>query len=271
MLKNKNSAIIFWGISLLFALAATLLRTHVMASYYEGTSGYFSSDAIFPFVVTAIIAAMVLISVTSMFLLPKSDAVLSLSLSPIKAFASSLLGFVFALIFVFSIFSYGSGSSALGLAMTVLSLLSAMYFIFDLLTHKKDSQKLRDLKAIWGLAPAFWFLLLILSVYFDRSLPTNSPVKNFAYISVISAILSLIYECHLYLGYRQSRIYLGISYACTILCFSLSIPHIVCSNLTASPYMLSPLYDYAVLAVGIYSSIRSFELSLAISKGNNEE
>lgn len=261
----------FWGISLLFALIATLLRTHAMASYYEGTSGYFISDAIFPSVVTAIIAAMVLITVTAMFILPKSDATLSLSLSPLKAFASALLSFVFALIFVFSIFSYGGGSSALGLCMTVLSLLSALYFVFDLLTHKKDVQKLRDLKALLGLAPTFWFLLLMLSVYFDRSLPTNSPVKNFVYISVISAILSLIYECHLYFGYKQSRIYLGISYACTILCFSLSIPHIVCSNLTATPYMLSPLYDYVMLAMGIYSAVRSFELSLAISKGNEEE
>ncbi len=266
MLKTKNSAIIFWGISLLFALAATLLRTHAMASYYDGTSGYFISDAIFPLVAVAVIAAMVLIMVTAMFLLPKSDAALSLSLSPLKAFASTLLCCVFALIFVFSVFSYGSGSSALGLAMTVLSLFSALYFIFDLLTYKKDSQKLRDLKALFGLAPAFWFLLLILSVYFDRSLPTNSPVKNFIYISVISAILSLIYECHLYLGYKQSRIYLGISYACTILCFSLSIPHIVCSNLTATPYMLSPLYDYVMLAMGVYSAARSFELS----KGNKE-
>ena len=271
MLKNKNFAIIFWGVSILFALIATFLRTHSMASYYDGAAGYFASESILPYVITAVIAAMVLILATIMFIIPKNEVAISLTASPLMAFASALTCFVFALIFIFSVFSLNSESSALGLGMTALALLSAIYFAFDLLTRKKDSQKLSDLKAVLGLAPAFWFLLLMLSVYFDRSLPTNSPIKNFVYITLIAAILSVIYECHLYLGYRQSHIYLGISYIATMLCFSLSISHIVCANLSASSYMLSPMYDYAVLAMGIYTAVRSFELSLAISKGNEEK
>lgn len=258
MIRSKNILYVFWLLSIVAALCTTVLRTTAMVCSYDMNSGYFNNGSVLPTVLYITVAAFVIAFLFFAFKLRRCKLPSAFQLSSASVFSSVFMGTIFSIIFIFYVISAKAGSSALGLIMTMLSFFSAVYFFFDFVIIKRSNTKTNDMKAVLGLFLAFWYLALMLSIYFDKSLPTNSPTKNYAYLTLISVILFIIYECHTFLGKTQGALYLSVGFICTAFSTSLSVPHIVCANMSQKPFIISVVYDFAILAIGIYSAIRTF-------------
>lgn len=270
----KKKCMILCGLSYFLAVAAAVFRALALTTAYNFETGYFRSGPI-PILMHLFLGLSCLGLAVGAFLCRKSywGSTLFFAAEDCRfytVFSSALFGFVFFLAFLSYFRSVLSGNlSPLTLIQMILCIpASAAFFIRAISRKVVPPKKEKDFRALLVLCAAFWFMLTIIGLYFDRGLPTNSPTKSLAYLTMIAVMLTLVWEGHFLHGimFSEASTFFILSMISTVLCAAYAIPNLICIWLAGGPLLSSALYDIMVLSAGIYSGTYSFFLSASLSK-----
>jgi hypothetical protein len=263
-MKSKTG---LYSLSILtFTLLLSVLRTACYLTAYESKVGYFAST---PLVLVArvlyLLVAVWCLACPLLFLKETRPTP-----NPIHGVCGKLAGSLFlfsGLCLLIDAFAQTPASfgtvAVLRPILGVFALLSSLFFF----TEGSLTPKMHTAHAAFGFAGLAFLFALLFYIYFDMYVTINSPIKNSLQLSILSAMLFLLYEIRDSIGRPPLRISIGIQSLCAIFCVPTAISQLIFerSSMCGEPerVLLSPFFSIALLAIGI------FALSKLLSPKNN--
>lgn len=241
----------YFPIFLILLPAAITLRTIALISSLD-EYGYFSEKLIIN-IASAIAIGAVIFFITYIFferkgikLIPSFDSPASYAPSAIVSVALALLG-VYLYSFAFSQEHFIAVSKPLSVVGATLAIASAVYFVASVFIVRRRSMRRAD----FGIITLVFICVYIAHIYFDTTLPINSPNKTVDLMAYLSVALFFLYETRLSLGREKWRSYIAFGLIAAFLSAYSSIPSLIIY-----------LKDGISISNSIYESLLSLTLSI---------
>lgn len=249
----KSKSKLYFLSVLALTLLLSVLRTACFLTSYESDVGYFASTP-----TTAITAILYILAtawcLAAPLLFPKNSlprATPSVTRNLCAMLAGSL--------FLFSGLCLGIGAlasaSSLRLVIGCLAVSSSVFFFTDGTTAPKR----RTMHATFGFATLAFLFVLLFYVYFDMYVAINSPIKNALQLSILSAMLLVLYEIRKSIDRPRSRLSLPIRLLCALVCLPTAVSHLIFERSpmcrTLEKDLLSPFFSLALLGIGLFALV----------------
>ncbi len=204
-------------------LASTVLRTVAILTELDFSSGYFEGKVIIH-IANAFVAAMSLLSITYFAIAKKTQLVASFN-NAATYVPSGLVAIALICISV-ELLASGIGSkngTAMGFLAALLALVSVAHFLYNALIVKKES----TLRAWFSLATIIFLAAYAAYLYFDVSLPLNSPNRIVDILAFLFAAMFFLFETRISLGRDAWRAYISFGLIASLITAYSSIPSII--------------------------------------------
>ncbi len=251
-MNNKPKLFGFYLPLFFVFMAAAVVTRAIAAVKYVDEYGYYSNKLLF-YISAVIIVLGVLVFIGYIFferkdikLIPSFDSPASYAPSAAVAVALILLG-VNLFKITPNINSANSLMKPLTVICAILAILSALYFIVSTFIIRRRSMKRADL----GIVTLVFICCYVAYLYFDISLPINSPNKIVDQMAYLGAALFFLYETRLSLGREKWRSYIAFGFIAALLLAYSSIPSLIVYFVTGN-----------IISNSIYESVLSFALFL---------
>ena len=212
---NKNSKRLgsFIVLALIFAVAASVLRTVALVRDLEGNMIYFKDHTLI-FISYLILLVGALSILPSSFMLERVSLVSTFSSPatyiPTGVVGVALLSFATELILWISAISplpffqsLGAPNTALALVTAILAILSIAHFLLNSLLDERH----RALRGYFAIATIVMLAAYASLLYFDTSTPINAPTKTTDQLAYLFAAIFFLYEARISLGREMWRGY----------------------------------------------------------------
>ena len=246
MIKKSNSLGIYLPIFVLSTLSAVVLRSIACLTQLDFLSGYFTSKTLIT--ISAIIAAFFsLFFLTYIIIKKRSVSLIADFTSPDNFIPTGIVGV--ALVFI-AVFFAISGMDALANATSmqnslnpylsgdakkfyiksifffivgIAALASILHFILMITLDEKTNTA----RAKLGIATALFLSLYAAYLYFDETLPLNSPNKTTDQLAYLFSSLFFLYETRISIGREKWKGYVAFGLIAASLTAYSSIPTLI--------------------------------------------
>ncbi len=232
---NKNSKKLggFITLALLFAIAASVLRTIALCRDLESNMIYFKDQTLI-YISYIIVIAGAFALLPSAFMLERVSLVSTFSSSstyiPTGVVGVALVGFATELIMSISgdslpsfFQSLGTPSAALALATAILALLSIAHFFTNALLGERH----RATRGYFAIATIMMLTVYASMLYFDTSTPINASTKTVDQLAYLFAAIFFLYEARISLGREMWRGYSAFGLVALLIGVYSSLPAIL--------------------------------------------
>lgn len=223
---------VFFFAAVLLTVLCIVLFTVSMFTSFDADVGYFSSNALLPYIQKAVVIVSIVFFASIVVLVPKGKLPAEHPSSVVfTTFASLACGFL-CVISTIIFYMYYRNDAAwmmptvkyIFLAITVTGILSAAYFIITALTPNDGWLTLKTVAAIFVIAN---LLLIIIFEHLDYFVPINSVRKTMLFVSFASAIMFVAQDIRFKAGIGQPRGYFFFGATAMLLCSTTSVSHII--------------------------------------------
>lgn len=223
-MKNSHKYLRIYLLSLFTViLAATVLRSIAILTELDFTSGYFDNKVIIS-IANGLVMAMALLSLTYFAVAKHGELVASFG-GAVTYVPSGLVAV--ALIFIsaelLSTNIIARGGTVMGFFTALLALVSVAHFLYNALIVKKENSH----RAWFSLATIIFLAAYATYLYFDVSLPLNSPNKIVDMMAFLFSALFFLYETRISLGRDSWRAYISFGIIASLITAYSSIPSII--------------------------------------------
>lgn len=239
---------------------AVALRTLNLFLYHDAEIGYYRQGAVLPVVLRVLlIVATLLFAVLPFFLCERPTPM------PKASAPTSVAAFITAAVFaVTALLRYCSSVSEMTWRSIFLFLAAGLAAIYFILFANRKLNAITTL--LTGFGTILWFACILVSSYFDLTVPMNAPLKLVLQLACLGGMLLMLAEMRLACAAEKKRFYLfALASATLYLCVS-SIPSLI----AAAAGLLAPrdlgYADFACLALGLFGIVR-----LVMPFGNRED
>ena len=259
-MKNSQRHLkIYLGSVFLIILIAAALRTVAILTELDFSTGYFE-DKLLIGLANSFVVAMALLSLSYLFVASKAKLVASFD--NVATFVPSGLVSV-ALIFIgVHLFATSEGNFFV-LIVGILALVSILHFLYNSLVLKRENAT----RGWFALATVVFLAAYAAYLYFDVSLPLNSPNRITDIMAFLFAALFFLYEARISLGRAAWRAYIAFGLIASLLLAYSSIPSIityfvrgaVISNSIAESALSFALFIFIVARMLIIAELKEDE------------
>lgn len=243
-------------LALLFAAAASVLRTIALCRDLESNMIYFKDQTLIyiSYIVVTVGAVALLssplvlerVSLVSTFSSPRTYIPTGVVGVALVAFSAELILWIEDLSPLSFFDSLGSPAAALALATAILSLLSAIHFLTNALLPERH----RAVRGYFAIATILMLAAYASLLYFDTSAPINASSKTVDQMAYLFAAIFFLYEARISLGREMWRGYSTFGLIALMLGVYSSLPAIL---------------TYFIKGYTVSRSIEASMLTLAIS------
>lgn len=267
MLKKKKYLFIYLCITLVFSLASAIMQT-LMWRYIEPETELYVAGSAVPKIINWILAAMVLILLSSAFVFRKEKIKPMIAVNQLSVFSSSLCGFFFLASVVLEIYNFivkQNKGTALEEAFLIIAVILSFPCAWYFFTNAISSRKNRILFSYLSLSPILWSISYLISSYFSMSTTMNSPLRVLEQLMVLCVMIFFLCEAKV----TAKKGSYGNLYICFALVSILMISAVAIPRIILATYWLIELKSsliYFVLQISILLYILSKMLHLLFGK-----
>ena len=256
-MKNKTN--LYFLSIILFAILLCILRTACMLTSYNTDVGYFENNVLV--VLTQILSIIgVAWCIALSVILSKSAETVNINSQPHKI-VSFFAGFIFLISGIAIILgswklfplNIPRSSTLFTLLFGIFTLLSSLFFFTK---HAKRPRAAHTACGFWVLI--FLFCVLF-HIYFDMYVAINSPLKIALQLSILSAMIFILFEIRKGLGMTIPRFSMAAQCLCVIFCLPTAVSHLIFGISSQSSWLTknitSPLFSLPLLALGIFAAL----------------
>jgi len=266
---SKKLKICFYS-AIAIAFLSVILLTASVFTAYDASENYLQKAPL-PTIFTCLVAAGVIFSVATLFIIPKGELNGDSPLTLPVSIASAFTGITFL---IAAIVIYGTAFDLGGLASKIpgisgnpqpllilcgiLTLISVVYFISNCFMTSEDRKY--TLALVGFAAPATGILYVAIS-YFDISVSINAHIKILFHYSMISFVIWMLYEIRSMLGKAMPRIYFALGLITVIFSSVSSIPWLIgfaAGKLTGPINPSYIIYGLISLGICVYTTVRLY-------------
>lgn len=236
--------------SLALVAVAVLFRTLNLFFFYEADIGYYAQGAVLPTVFR-----LLLIVATALFAV--YAGILSEKPSPapkttvLSSVAALIVGATFAVTALLRYCRSVTEMTRLDVFLFATGGLAAVYFIL-LGLHKRPQIP----ALVTGFGAILWFGCILVSAYFDVTVPMNAPEKLVLLLACLGGMLLMLGETRMACSVPKSRFYLfALSAGTLYLCVS-AIPSLIADAAGILNARDLGYADFACLALGLFGVVR---------------
>ncbi len=257
-----NKKIKIYGVHLpvFLILLPTLIVMRTIACFsYLDEFGYFTNDVLIT-VSDSILAAAVVFYLFYIFVADRRMKYIPSFDSAATYVPSALVGAALVFICVeLATFFFSADKATTSLATRITAILGALlaagsivYFAISNIIVARRSMKRSDC-ALFVLLFACIYTAFI---YFDTTLPINSPTKTVNILAYLSVAVFFLYETRLSLGRERWRQYIAFGFICATLCAYSSVPSLIYYFANGEALALSIYESILTLAFAIFATLR---------------
>lgn len=257
---NKKSKLykVHLPVFLMLLPILVILRTVACLNYLD-EFGYFTNDILIT-VSDSILAAAIVFYLFYIIIADKEMRFIPSFDSAASYIPSALVGAALAFIFVeLMSFFVNSDSASVALTTRVTAILGAIlaigaiaYFAISSILVARRSIKRSD----YALFVLLFACVYTAFIYFDTTLPINSPTKTVNILAYLSVALFFLYEARLSLGREKWRQYIAFGFICATLCAYSSIPSLIYYFVKGEPLALSIYESILTLSLFIFAALK---------------
>lgn len=252
-MKSKNR--LYSASVILLAAVLTVIHTVALLTTYDTEVGYFESTPLI-LILRITYAVGTAWCATVPFLMPtptpssRPQTILRLTF---KHFAAILL--LFSGISALAK-SFGTTSLTTPSILPILGILAALSSSF-FFTAPTTDKKPGTAHALCGFVVLAFLFCFLFHVYFDMHVTINSPLKTALQLSILSAMLFILFEIRSALGKPMPRITLAPRLLCILFCIPTAVAHLffgaseLCGVLERT--VISPVLSLPLLAIGAFA------------------
>ena len=258
-MKNKAKLFgIYLPIYLLLVPTAVILRTIACIKDYEG---WYFADKLFSTLSATVLILSVIFFLTSIWTMRKDVRLIPSFSSPAHFVPGGIVSVALAFVGIelFSVaarrfstldrqdsnFIYSTIMAFLAFAAAILAFVSIAYFINSSVNPKRRSIRHSD----FAILTTVFFCIYVAIMYFDTTIPINSPVRTTDQMAMLASTLFFLYEARLSLGREKWRQYVAYGMTASAITAYSSIPSLAYYFVNSKPLTSSislgnlPLYD----------------------------
>lgn len=265
-MKNSQKHLRIYLFSLFaIMLSASVLRTVAILRDLNFGTGYFDRKVLIS-IADAFVISMIVLSLSYPMITKKMRLVAvfdNVATNVPSGLASVALIFISA-----HLLSGGAASGSAGwlsVCSGLLALVSTAYFLYNALVVKKESR----IRGGLCLAAVMFFTVYASYLYFDVSLPLNSPNRTVDMMAYLFTAAFFLFESRISLGRAAWRRYVTFGLIASLLCAYSSIPSIityfvrgaVVSNSIAESALTFTLFIFITSRLLLISELREDEMS----------
>jgi len=244
-MRNRSALFnVYFAVLATLTAAATVLRTVALMRDMNYASGHFNEKLIIG-IADKLLLAAVIIGLSYAIFAKKGRQLIFDFASPLNYVFSGTLGAAMLLFAGYALSQAIPERKILLIITAILAVISTVHFVLASLTTKTSSAKRAD----FGIITVIFFAAYAAFLYFDTTLPINSPIKIIDEMTYIASSLFFLYETRISIGREKWPRY-------TALCFTAA----VLSAYSAIPALIL----YAVNGIAVSNSIFETVLTSAI-------
>lgn len=275
---NKNSKRLggFITLALLFAIAASVLRTIALCRDLESNMIYFKDQTLI-YISYIIVAVGAVALLPSAFMLEKVSLVSTFSSPstyiPTGVVGVALIGFATELILWISaasplpfLQSLGTPSTALALVTAILALLSIAHFLTNALLDERH----RASRGYFAIATIVMLATYASMLYFDTSTPINASSKTVDQLAYLFAAIFFLYEARISLGREMWRGYSTFGLVALLVGIYSSLPAVLAYFIKGYTVSRSLEASMLTLAISLFVLMRLVLVTRLRHEGESE-
>lgn len=222
-MKNSQRHLKIYSAVLFLALiCASVLRTLALFYSFDFASGYFE-DKLLISIATAVVVAMAVFALSYIPLAKKTRLVASFD-NMATYIPSGLVAVALLTISAHLFISSGAGiRSTPTKILAILAMISVAHFLYNTLSVKKENMT----RAYFSLVTISFLAGYVAYLYFDGSMPLNSPNRVVDIMAYLFAALFFLYEARISLGRDCWRAYIAFGLTAAMLMGYSSVPAII--------------------------------------------
>lgn len=222
-MRNKSVLFnIYFSLLALLTAAACVFRSIALLRDMNYASGHFEEKLLIGVADKLVVAAVIFALSYAVF--AKRGKVLVFDFaSPLNYIFAGTLGSAVLLFAAYALKTGFASGATLIIITGFFAILSTVHFVFATLTTAVSSSKRAD----FGIITAIFLALYSAYLYFDASLPINSPIKIVDEMTYISAALFFLYETRISIGREKWPRYTAFGFTAMILCAYSAIPSLI--------------------------------------------
>ncbi len=248
-MRNKSLLFnIYFATLAVLMIAASILRSIALLNDMNYASGHFNDKIVIGIADKLIVAAVILALSYAFFAKRGKELIFDFS-SPLNYIFSGTVG---AAILLYSGYALSAGfrlKSILLIITGFLAILSTVHFILASVTTVVSSERRAD----FGIITVIFLALYAAYLYFDSSLPINSPIKIVDEMTYISAALFFLYETRISIGREKWPRYTALGFVTMLLTAYSSIPALI-----------TYFADGIIVSNNIFETVLSFAILLFV-------
>ncbi len=269
MKGNKKFALLYVFLAVVLSAGAVYFQ-HILNDYYlEKRSGHYIADVLTPeiFVIYTVLSVLLLLTVVFVLrfdTMPREMRKGSVNTAFFSAIVALVWVFVAIVFFMNNKTVLVPGSSEqmvyrLRMIACVTAFPSAVYFLLTTMSGKNGSKFLSFLSFF----PLITTLFLVMSLYFDRSVLINSPVKSFQQVAFIVLMLYLLFEIRTFIGRTKIVMNLILSLISTLFLSGAFVPGVI--DIVMGKANLSPNNVHCLIGgvMALYTLSRAIDIALS--------
>ena len=259
--KNKKLSTLLI-LTLAAALISTGARIAMTLLYLDADYGVYAQGTPVP-TITHILTFILCLAAGGLGLFAAKDypRPTTPNVTSLTVFTSCITAFLIAassLLSLYNIVVGGMAADKMTIALIIVSIPAVIYFFALTKTTVKSTPAL----AMMSFFPTAWFVLRLISVYFDKTLLITSPAKNFHQIALLSIALYMLCESRFILGKPLGKLFFVMISVAPILVFTSSLP----AMLFSGRLMIGDSDNFIVYAVEFAMSLFILSRQLAFMK-----
>ena len=266
MNENRKKCWLYAVLTLGASAGAAYFQHILNRDYADLEKGLYEIDATAPGAFYVFLVVAVLLMLTPVFTLRQDSLPKELKhgglLTRFTAVASAVVLIISSVSYLMS---YKANSPMVGevdtaekltLLCSVLAFPAAIYF-FSVAFSGKTKSKFSPFLSFF---PVLWTLSYLMSVYFDRSMIINSPIKTLEQLSIIAFMVYQLFESRAMLGKSKGALYFCLSNITVILLSAAFVSKLIPVVLGAETLAVSYVYIiyFCVSALYIFARITDF-------------
>lgn len=227
-IRDKRLAIYLLVLSA-FTAACVTLRTVALFMHFNSADGYFTKKGVITAASVVLIVAIAFIISYLVFGNAREKLITDFH-TPTTYVPAGLaaLSFVFLARELIAGIADSSADAAparrtIAIIAAIAAIVSVVYFFLNEYLGSRYSEK----RAFFGLAPVIFLVLYTLYLYFDVTLPINSPNKLIDQFAFVASALFFCSEVRISLGREKWRFYAVLGFAAALLSAYSSIPSLI--------------------------------------------
>lgn len=260
--KKKISvpAFVYAAVALIITLAAVILRTVSLLSFYDADIGYYKSDAVLPVVMNILCLAGTLFFVSAFFVFRKQELPVTGKENNIFVKCASVAAAVgFAGYVIITLID--SNLTALILLALAGALASAVYFLMNL----KKQPANRDSQMYAGIGIIVFGIYSLAKSYFDMNVQMNSPNKTALHLACLATLVFFVNEFRALVSDRRKGFYVFSLCAVVLFTGMFSIPPIIADLSGALKNYTYITVNYVFTGVFLYCLVRLAVMAVGLS------